>query len=84
MMKQGARNITSRVWSEHKLSEELSEKLDELIFWSRYSAMKTFVADLRTNLRDDIDKLVYELSDGKNGPERSLKWCRKLGEMSLT
>jgi len=42
----------------------LSEKLDELIFWTRFSALPTFRALLNDTLRDDVDKLVYELSDG--------------------
>lgn len=43
----------------------LSEKLDELIFWTKFAAFPTFVALLRDALRDDVDKLVYELSDGE-------------------
>jgi len=43
----------------------LSEKLDELIFWTKFSALPTFIALLKDALRDDIDKLVYELSDGE-------------------
>ena len=43
----------------------LSEKIDELIFWTKFSAFPTFIALLRDTLRDDIDKLVYELSDGE-------------------
>lgn len=43
----------------------LSEKIDELIFWTKFSAMATFVPILTNALRDDIYKLVYELSDGK-------------------
>jgi hypothetical protein len=59
-------DIILRVWSEQDVSEELSEKIEELVFWARYSAWKTFIADLKVTLRDDVDKLVYELSDGKN------------------
>ena len=44
--------------------ESLSEKFDELIFWTRFSALPTFRALLMDTLREDIDKLVYELSDG--------------------
>ena len=46
-------------------SESLSEKLDELIFWTRFSALPTFRALLMDTLREDVDKLVYELSDGE-------------------
>lgn len=42
----------------------LSKKLDELIFWTRFSALPTFRALLSDTLRDEVDKLVYELSDG--------------------
>lgn len=43
----------------------LSEKLDELIFWTKFSALPTFRALLMDALREDVDKLVYELSDGE-------------------
>ena len=46
-------------------SESLSEKLDELIFWTRFSALPSFKALLLGTLKEDVDKLVYELSDGK-------------------
>ena len=45
--------------------ETLSEKMDEMIFWIKFSAITTFVPILRNALRDDVDKLVYELSDGE-------------------
>lgn len=44
--------------------ESLS-KLDELIFWTKFSALPTFRALLMGTLRDDVDKLVYDLSDGE-------------------
>jgi hypothetical protein len=46
-------------------NELLNEKIDELIFWTRFSALPTFRAILMDALREDVDKLVYELSDGK-------------------
>jgi hypothetical protein len=45
-------------------TESLSKKLDELIFWTRFSALPTFRALLNDTLRDEVSKLVYELSDG--------------------
>jgi len=45
--------------------ELLSEKLDELIFWTKFSALPTFRALLMDTLREDVDKLVYELSNGE-------------------
>lgn len=46
-------------------NDDLSEKLDELIFWTKFSALPTFRSLVIDTLRDDIDKLVYELSDGE-------------------
>jgi hypothetical protein len=48
------------------MSEELANKIDELIFWTKYSVWKTLLTDLKVNLKDDVEKLVYELSDGRN------------------
>ena len=45
--------------------ELMSEKLDELIFWTKFTAMPTFRALLMSTLREEVDKLVYELSDGE-------------------
>jgi hypothetical protein len=71
--------IILRAWSEQNVSEELSEKIEELVFWARYSAWKTFVADLKVTLRDDVDKLVYELSDGNNSTRDIAKIISKTG-----
>lgn len=63
------------------MSEEFdSEKLDELIFWVRYPVWKTFLNDLKTTLRDDVDKLVYELSDGKNSTRDIAQNVIKMGK----
>jgi len=43
----------------------MSEKLDELIFWTRFSALPALRASLVDALREDVDKLVYELSNGE-------------------
>ncbi len=61
------------------MSEELSEKIDELIFWARYSALKAFIADVKVTLRDDVEKLVYELSDGKNSTRDIAQIISKTG-----
>lgn len=59
--------------------EELSDKIDELIFWTKYSAWKSFKMDLKVALRDDIDKLVYELSDGKRSTREIADEISKTG-----
>jgi len=46
-------------------ADVVSQKLDELIFWTKFSALPTFRALIVDNLRTDTDKLVYELSDGQ-------------------
>lgn len=43
----------------------LLEKFDELIFWIKLSVMPTIRKVIVDNLRSDVDKLVYHLSDGK-------------------
>jgi len=69
-------------------NEEVLKKLDELIFWTKFSAMSTFIPALRHALRDDIDKLVYELSDGEKTTrdiaEIVTKSGRKLGYVTVT
>lgn len=61
------------------MSEELSAKIDELLFWTRYTVWKTFIADLKVALRDDVDKLIYELSDGKNSSRDIAQTISKTG-----
>lgn len=69
-------------------NEEVLRKFDELIFWTKFSAMSTFIPVLRNALRDDIDKLVYELSDGERTTrdiaEIVTKSGRKLGHVTVT
>jgi hypothetical protein len=45
--------------------ETIKDKLDELIFWTKFSALPTFRALLLDSMKEGIDKLVYELSDGE-------------------
>jgi len=67
MRTSGVKGITLRVWSELNLNEQqiLIAKLDELIFWTKLSVLPAIRKVIVDNLRSDIDKLVYELSDGK-------------------
>jgi len=64
------------------MSEDLfsTEKIDELIFWVRYPVWKTFLADLKAILREDVEKLVYELSDGKNSTRDIAQIVTKMGK----
>lgn len=47
----------------------LCEKINELTFWMKFSVWTTFVKTLKATLTDDIDKLVYELSDDRSTRE---------------
>lgn len=62
---------------------EIIDRLNELIFWTRFSAMPTFRASLLENLRTDVDKLVYELSDG-NRSTREIASMISRGGRSVT
>lgn len=46
------------------LLEKIHQELREIKFWTRFSAMPTIRRAIVENLRDDVDKLVYDLSDG--------------------
>lgn len=62
---------------------EIIGRLNELIFWTRFSAMPTFRALLLENLRTDVDKLVYQLSDG-NRSTREIANMISRGGRSVT
>lgn len=46
-------------------ADTMVRRLDELIFWTRFSALPRFRTLIMENLRTDSAKLVYELSDGE-------------------
>jgi hypothetical protein len=43
---------------------DLSAKIEELTFWVKFSVWTTFTKMVTASLREDIDRLVYELSTG--------------------
>ena len=61
----------------------LLQKLDELIFWIKLSAMPSIRKAVVDNLRTDIDKLVYQLSDG-NRSTREIANIIRRGGRSIT
>ena len=63
--------------------DTLLERLDELIFWTRLSAMPSIRKAVVDNLRTDIDKLVYQLSDG-NRSSREIANTIRRGGRSVT
>jgi len=63
--------------------QSLSEKLDELIFWTKFSALPTFRAVLMDTVREDVDKLVYELSDGERSTREIARMISR-GGRSIT
>ena len=62
---------------------DLLERLDELVFWTRLSAMPSIRKTVVDNLRTDIDKLVYQLSDG-NRSTREIANTIKRGGRRIT
>jgi hypothetical protein len=50
-------------------TEELNEKIDELTFWLKFSVWSVFLKTLRATLPNEIDRLVYELSDNRSTRE---------------
>ena len=57
----------------------IAEKLDELIFWTKFSALPTFVGLLKNELRSDAEKLVYEFSDGEKSTRDIASLLSKTG-----
>lgn len=47
-----------------KLLKQMLDELKEMRTWLRLSVLSSFRRTLSDNVRDDVDKLVYELSDG--------------------
>lgn len=45
--------------------KKIYDELTEIKFWVRLSAIPTIRRAVLDNLRDDVDKIVYELSDGQ-------------------
>ena len=45
-------------------SVDLTAKIEELTFWTKFSVWTAFEKVLTATLGDDIDRLVYELSTG--------------------
>jgi hypothetical protein len=46
------------------LLEQIHNELREIKFWLKLSSLPTLRSILTESLRDDVDKMVYELSDG--------------------
>jgi len=64
------------------MSEEsnLSDKIDELTFWVKFSVWTTFVNILKATLRGDLDKLTYELSDGERSTREIAQLLSRSGK----
>ena len=61
----------------------LSDKIDELAFWMKFSVWTTFVNIAKATLKDDMDKLVYALSDG-NKSTREIAELVSIGDRRIT
>ena len=61
----------------------LTEKIEELAFWTKFSVWTTFVNIAKATLKDDMDKLVYALSDGKKST-REIAQLASVGDRRIT
>ncbi|RLI40314.1 hypothetical protein DRO69_13055 [Candidatus Bathyarchaeota archaeon] len=64
--------------------EKIIEKLDELIFWIKISVMPNIRKEIMENLRDEIEKIVYELSDGKRSSRDIARIVSNRGSRRIT
>jgi hypothetical protein len=55
------------VSEELKALKSIENKLDQLLKWTRFAGMQQLRTILNQNLRNDIEMLTYELSDGTCG-----------------
>lgn len=66
------------------MSEEILQKIarigEEQLRWTKLSGMAQLKSIFEQNLKDDSEKLVYELSDG----ERSIRDIEKITNVSRT
>ena len=61
----------------------LTEKIEELAFWMKFSVWTTFVNIAKATLKDEMDKLVYALSDGKKST-REIAQLVSVGDRKIT
>lgn len=61
----------------------LSDKIDELAFWMKFSVWTTFVKIARATLTEDLDKFVYALSDGRKST-REIAQLFSVGGKTIT
>lgn len=65
------------------LLKQIRNELREMKFWLKLSSLPILRRVLLENVRDDVDKLVYELSDGVRSTREIARELKKIGkEMS--
>lgn len=61
-------------------SGKILEKLDELIFWTKFSVLPSFKAVIENVLRNETEKIVYELSDGNRSTREISRIISRTGQ----
>lgn len=63
-----------------KLLKQMLDELKEMRTWLRLSVFSSFRRTISDNVRDDIDKLVYEFSDGSRSTREIVSELSKQGK----
>jgi len=62
------------------LLKQIRDELREMKFWLKLSSLPALRRVLLDNVRDDVDKLVYELSDGARSTREIARELKKVGK----
>jgi len=62
------------------LLKQIRDELREMKFWLKLSSLPTLRRVLLENIRDDVDKWVYELSDGVRSTREIAHELKKMGK----
>lgn len=65
---------------EEKLLKQIRDELKEMKFWIKLSGLPSLRRAVLEYLRDDVDKLVYELSDGIRSTREIARELKKMGK----
>ena len=60
-------------------NDDLSAKIDELTFWTKFSVWPAFTKLVTATLSEELDKVVYELSTGNRSTREIAQLASKNG-----
>jgi hypothetical protein len=62
------------------LLKQIRDELREMKFWLKLSSFPTLKRVVLENIRDDVDKLIYELSDGVRSTREIARELKRMGK----